>query len=53
MNALEELHVLVTNSIMYCYKKPTIDIAYNHIICDRSKYIDVAYHVVCENVESG
>jgi hypothetical protein len=31
----------------------TIDIAYNHKIGNRSKHIDVTYHLGCENVESG
>jgi hypothetical protein len=30
-----------------------IDITYNHTIGNRSKHIDVAYHLVSENVESG
>jgi hypothetical protein len=53
MNALEELNVPVTNAAMFCDNKATIDIAYNHKIGDRSKHIDVAYHLVHENVESG
>jgi hypothetical protein len=53
MNALKELNVLVTNAPMFCNNMAAIDIAYNHKICDRSKYIDIAYHLVCENVESG
>jgi hypothetical protein len=52
-NALEELNVPVTNGGMFCDNKATIDIAYNHKIGDRSKHIDVAYHLVRENVESG
>jgi hypothetical protein len=43
----------VTNSAMFCENKATIDITYNHNIGDRSKHIDVTYHLVCENVESG
>jgi hypothetical protein len=53
MNALEEHNVPVTNADMFYDKQATIDIAYNHKIGDRSKHIDVAYHLVCENVESG
>jgi hypothetical protein len=52
-NALEELNVPVTNAAMFCDNKAAIDIAYNHKIGDRSKHIDVAYHLVRENVESG
>jgi hypothetical protein len=48
-----KLNVLVTNAAMFCDNKAAIDIAYNHKIGDRSKYIDVAYHLVRENVESG
>jgi hypothetical protein len=53
MNALEELNVPVTNAAMFCDNKATIDIAYNHKIGDRSKHIDITYHLVHENVESG
>jgi hypothetical protein len=52
-NAIEDLIVPVTNAAMFYNNKSTIDIAYNHKIGDRSKYIDVAYHVVHENIESG
>jgi hypothetical protein len=52
-NALKELNVPVTNAAMFCDNKAAIVIAYNHKIDDRSKHIDVAYHVMCENVESG
>jgi hypothetical protein len=52
-NALEELNMPVTNAAMFCNNKAAIDIAYIHIIGDRSKHIDVAYHLVHENVESG
>jgi hypothetical protein len=52
-NALEELNVPVTNAAMFCDNKAAIDIAYNHKIGDRSKHIDIAYHLVHENVESG
>jgi hypothetical protein len=38
---------------MFCNNMATIDIAYNHKIGDRSKYSDVTYHLVRENVESG
>jgi hypothetical protein len=53
MNTLEELNVLVTNAAMFGINKAAIDIAYNHKIGDQSKYIDVAYHLVGKNVESG
>jgi hypothetical protein len=52
-NALEELNVPVTNAAMFCDNKAAIDIAYNHTIGDQSKHINIAYHLVCENVESG
>jgi hypothetical protein len=52
-NALQELNVQVTNATMFCDNKATIDMAYKHKIGNRSKHINVAYHVVCENVESG
>jgi hypothetical protein len=52
-NALEELNVLVTNAAMYYYNKATIDIASNAKRGDRSKHIDIAYHLVRGNVESG
>jgi hypothetical protein len=52
-NALEELNVAVTNAAMFCDNKAAIDIAYNHKIGDRSKYIEIAYHLVGETVESG
>jgi hypothetical protein len=51
-NALEELNLPVTNAAMFCDNKAAIDIAYNHKVGDRSKYIDIAYHFVRENVES-
>jgi hypothetical protein len=51
-NALEELNVPVTNATIFCDNKPAINIAYNHTIDDRSKQIDIANHLVCENVES-
>jgi hypothetical protein len=47
------INVPVTNPGMFCDNKAAIDIAYNHKIGDRSKHIDIAYHVVRENVESG
>jgi hypothetical protein len=53
MNSLEELNVLVTNAAMFCDNKAAIDIPYNHKIGDRSKHIDIGYHLVRENVESG
>jgi hypothetical protein len=53
MNALEELNIPVTNAAMVCDNKATIEIPYNHKIGARSKHIDVAYHFVRENVESG
>jgi hypothetical protein len=52
-NSLEELNVLVTNAAMFCDNKTAIVIAYNYKIGDRSKYIDVIYHLVNENIESG
>jgi hypothetical protein len=52
LNTLKELNVPVTNAAMFCDNKAAIDIAYNHKIDDRSKHIDIAYHLVCENVES-
>jgi hypothetical protein len=42
-----------TNATMFCVNKAAIDIAYNHKIGDPSKHIDIAYHLVSENVESG
>jgi hypothetical protein len=48
----EELNVPVTNATMFCDNKAAIDITYNHKIGDRSKHIDVAYYLVCENTES-
>jgi hypothetical protein len=52
-NALEELNMPVTNAAMFCDNKAAIDMAYNHKIGDRSKHIDIAYHLVHQNVESG
>jgi hypothetical protein len=52
-NAIEDLIVPVTNAAMFYNIKSAIDIAYNHKIGDRSKHIDVAYHLVHENIESG
>jgi hypothetical protein len=52
-NALEELNVPVTNAAMLCDNKAAIDIDYNHTIGDRSTHIDIAYHLVRENGESG
>jgi hypothetical protein len=52
-NALEELNVPVTNAAVVCDNKASIDIGYNHKIGDQSKHIDVACHLVHENVESG
>jgi hypothetical protein len=45
--------VPVTNAAMLSNNTAAIDIAYNHNIGDRSKHIDVAYHLVHENIESG
>jgi hypothetical protein len=45
--------VPVTNASMFCDNKAAIDLAYNHKIGDRSKHIDIAYHLVRENIESG
>jgi hypothetical protein len=52
-NALKELNMPLTNAAIFCDNKAAIDIAYNGKIGDRSKYIDVAYHLVGENVECG
>jgi hypothetical protein len=52
-NTLEELNLRVTIVAIFCHNKGAIDIIYNHKIGDRSKYIDIVYHLVCENVESG
>jgi hypothetical protein len=52
-NALEVLNVGVTNAAMFWDNIATIDIAYNHKIGDRSKHMDVAYSLVCENIQSG
>jgi hypothetical protein len=52
MNSLKELNGLVTNAAMFCYNMATIKMAYNHKIGHRSKYIDVAYHLVFEHFES-
>jgi hypothetical protein len=52
-NALKEPNVPVTNAPMFCHYKAAINITYNHKIGDRSKHIEIAYHLVCENVESG
>jgi hypothetical protein len=52
-NALEELHLPVTNAAMLCNNKAAIKIAYNHQIGDRSKHIDIAYHLVREHIETG
>jgi hypothetical protein len=52
-NALEELNVSVTNATIFCDNTAAIDIAYNYKIGDRSKHIDIAYHLMRENVESG
>jgi hypothetical protein len=45
--------VPVTNAAKFCNNKAAINIAYNHKIGHRSKHIDIAYHLVRENVESG
>jgi hypothetical protein len=50
-NAVEELNVPVTNAPIFCDNKAAIDIAYNHKIDNKSKYFDIAYHLVHENVE--
>jgi hypothetical protein len=52
-NALEELNVPVTIAAMCCDNTTVIDIPYNHKIGDRSKHIDIAYHLVDENIKSG
>jgi hypothetical protein len=51
-NAFDELNVPVTNAPMFYYNKAAIDIADNKKIDDRSIHIDIAYHLVHENVES-
>jgi hypothetical protein len=51
-NTLEELNGPVTNAIIFCDNKATIDIAYNQKIGDQSKHIEVTVHLVCENIES-
>jgi hypothetical protein len=51
-HTLEELNVPVTNTAMVHDNKAAINIAYDHKIGDRSKYIDIAYHLVREYVES-
>jgi hypothetical protein len=51
--ALEELIVPVINAAMFCDNKAPIDIAYNQKIGDRSNHIDIAYHLVRENVKYG
>jgi hypothetical protein len=38
---------------MFCDNKAASDIACNHKIGNRSKHINIAYHLVQENVESG
>jgi hypothetical protein len=38
---------------MFYNNKATMDIACNHKTGDQSKHIDVSYHLVRENVESG
>jgi hypothetical protein len=52
-NDLDELNLQLTNAAMFCDDKATIDIAYNHKIGDRSKYVNVAYQLVRENVDPG
>jgi hypothetical protein len=53
MTALEELNMHVTNAAILCNNMAAIHIAYNHKIGDRSQHIDIADHLVGENVESG
>jgi hypothetical protein len=45
--------VPITNAAIFCNNKATIDIDYNHNIGDRSPNINIAYHFVHENIESG
>jgi hypothetical protein len=52
-HAIGELNVLVTNVPIFCDNKAAIDIAYDQKIGDRSNLIDVTYHLVHTNVESG
>jgi hypothetical protein len=49
----KDLILPVTNAAMFCDNQAAMDIAYNHKIGDRSTHIDVTYHLVHENVESG
>jgi hypothetical protein len=44
--------MLFTNAAIFCDNKATIDIAYNPKIGDRSKHIDVGYHLVGVNIKS-
>jgi hypothetical protein len=53
MKTLEEHNVLVTIAAMLRDNKAPIDIANNHKIGDQSNQIEVTYHLVSENVESG
>jgi predicted kinase len=50
MNAHEELNLPVAHVARICDKKATIIIAYNLKIDDQSNYIDIAYHLVNENI---
>jgi hypothetical protein len=49
----QEFYVPVTDAAMYWDNNTAIDIAYNHKIGNSSKHINVAYHLVPENVQSG
>jgi hypothetical protein len=53
MNTHDNLNALVTNPAMLYNNKATIDFAYNHKINNRSKYINIAYDLLHENVEPG
>jgi hypothetical protein len=53
MNALQELDMPFTNTALLDNNTAPMDIAYNHKKGDQSKYIDVIYHKVHNNYESG
>jgi hypothetical protein len=49
----QELNVPVSNITIFSANRAPIDIAYNQKTGNRSKHIDTAYHLVCQNVQSG
>jgi hypothetical protein len=53
MKALGELNVPATNAAIYCDTKATIEITNNPKIRDQSKYTDISYHFISDNIESG